>query len=573
MGPDSRFDSTRGFPGEGPEGKASIPWFLAVTTTRDLVDGKRRKLESGAATIPPTTRRLDFGAPFRRAPASGLPLGPPQADTALARFLKARNGCSTPSPLLAPAASGDTPVPRLPSRPTPAFACLRELQDFTNPLPPIPAGASLRKAFIIHFGGLHGMDAASFADVWRAAKNGYNQAHDAHFRRFHADFLAHNPADQFHPTGIKPGALVGFLRRERERGAAHPTLKDASASVATACAQASDGQVQLGTQDSVIRFLKMAKQSEAPDRKERMIVYPDVARLIQIAWQFGPNANIDLAQLKRKLVLLLMVDTAARPSDLWRVYCTTVGKYRQIEFFGDSEVRIRYFWPKEVDPFSSRTNATNTWFSQWVVVRSTTPASTDTVSCLRDYMARTADPAYYAAEYITQLASSVQPLFFAKTKDGVRQKCSVDHISVIVKAAILQAHITTMKPRHLRGASTSKIVALSPTALPIALGLGRWTTGRTFFQHYNAPVTLLADSERPESIGMHGQQLLRWGWDPIPPPLVTTDEYDSPSEFWVGQTIPRLGHITKFDEGRYSVARRQVTHCDLMGLISSARSR
>jgi hypothetical protein len=47
--------------------------------------------------------------------------------------------------------------------------------------------------------------------------------------------------------GIKPGDLVGFLRRERERGAAHPTLKDASASVATACAQASDGQVQLGT--------------------------------------------------------------------------------------------------------------------------------------------------------------------------------------------------------------------------------------------------------------------------------------------------------------------------------------
>ena len=62
-----------------------------------------------------------------------------------------------------------------------------------------------------------------------------------------ADFnMARNKVDQFHPMGIKPGDLVGFLRRERERGAAHPTLKDASASVATACAQASDGQVQLG---------------------------------------------------------------------------------------------------------------------------------------------------------------------------------------------------------------------------------------------------------------------------------------------------------------------------------------
>jgi hypothetical protein len=417
------------------------------------------------------------------------------------------------------------------------------------------------------------MEPASFTEFWKAAKNGYNRAHDAHFRRFHTDFLAHNKASQFHPLGIQPGDLVGFLRREHERGAAHPTLKDASASVATACAQASDGQVQLGAQDSVIRFLKMAKQSEAPDRKERMIIYPDVARLIQIAWQFGPNANIDLAQLKRKLVIFLMVDTAARPSDLWRLYCTTVGKYRQIEFVGESEVRIRYFWPKEVDPFSSRTNATNTWFSQWVSIRSTTPVSTDTVACLRDFMARTSDPALYAAEYITQLAATVQPLIFAKTKDGIRQRCSVDHISVIIKGAIAQAHIDTMKPRHLRGASTSKIVALSPAALTVALGLGRWTTGKTFFQHYNAPVTMLTQSAPPDSISMHGQQLLRWGWDPTPPPQVTADEYDSPSEFWVGQIVPHLGRIARFDDGRYSVARRQVTHCELMGLISSARSR
>jgi hypothetical protein len=78
-----------------------------------------------------------------------------------------------------------------------------------------------------------------------------------------------------------------------------------------------DGVVQLGSQNSVIKYLKYVKQSEAPDRKERMIVYPDVARLIQIAWEFGPNDNISVEQLKRKLVILLMVDTAARPSDIW----------------------------------------------------------------------------------------------------------------------------------------------------------------------------------------------------------------------------------------------------------------
>jgi len=144
---------------------------------------------------------------------------------------------------------------------------------------------------------------------------------------------------------------------------------------------------------------------------------------------------------------------------------------------------------------------------------------------------------------------------------------------VIIKAAISKAKLESMKPRHLRGASTSKIVALSPDALEIAMGLGRWTTGKTFFQHYNAPVTLLQTTDRPDSIGMHGQQLLRWGWDPIPPPNVTILEYDLPSSSWVGQSIPRLERISKFDEGKYTVARKQVTHGDLMGLISSARGR
>jgi hypothetical protein len=126
------------------------------------------------------------------------------------------------------------------------------------------------------------------------------------------------------------------------------------------------------------------------------------------------------------------------------------GKYRQIEFVGDTDVRIRYYWPKEVDPFSSKTNATNTWFSQWVTIRGTIPLSTDTVSCLRDFLARTTDPDLYASEFIPQITASVQPLVFARLQGGLRQKCSVDHISVIVKGAIARAKMDSMKPRHLR---------------------------------------------------------------------------------------------------------------------------
>ena len=366
---------------------------------------------------------------------------------------------------------------------------------------------------------------------------------------------------------------MGFLRRQHEQGAAHPSLKDAAASVSTACAQASDGLAQLGSQASVISYLKMVKQSEAPDRRERMITYPDVARIIQIAWEYGPNTNISLEQLKRKLVTLLMVDTASRPSDLWRLYATTEGKYRQIEFIGESDVRIRYFWPKEVDPFSSRTNATNTWFSQWVLIRGTTPASTDTVQCLREFMLRSANPDQFATVYLAQLADSVQPLVYAKTVAGVRQKCSVDHISNIIKTAISRAQISTMKPRHLRGASTSKIVLLSPDAMSVAMGLGRWTSPRTFLQHYNAPVDLLTQATCPEGISMNGQQLLRWGWTPSPPSDVSAEEYDEHFDYWVGRAIPRVGRIIKFIDGKYWVAKQQVTHGQLMGMISKARGR
>jgi hypothetical protein len=302
-----------------------------------------------------------------------------------------------------------------------------------------------------------------------------------------------------------------------------------------------------------------------------MLVYPDIARLIQMAWEFGPNGYISLEQLKRKLVILLLVDTAARPSDIWRLNCTLIGKYRQIEFVGENDVRIRYYWPKEVDPFSSRTNATNTWFSQWVLIRGTVPASTDTVSCLREFMQRSSDPEQFTPVYIAQIATAVQPLIFAKTKAGLRTKCSVDHISNIAKKAIAAAGIPTMKPRHIRGASTSKIVLLSPEATAVAMGLGRWTTAKTFLQHYNAPIDLMTMTPRPDSISLHGQQLLRWGWTPTPPLLVTAEEYDEPFTFWVGKSIPRLGRISKFDNGKYTIKQKQVTHGELMGLLSTAR--
>ncbi len=77
--------------------------------------------------------------------------------------------------------------------------------------------------------------------------------------------------------------------------------------------------------------------------------YPDVARRIQIAWEFGPSDSISLERLKRKWGILLMGDTAARPIDLWRLYAAIKASIARSSL---SAIPMSgyYFWPEEVDP-------------------------------------------------------------------------------------------------------------------------------------------------------------------------------------------------------------------------------
>ena len=198
VAPGHRFDSTRGFPGEGPTDLANIPWFLKDPSTRSLRDRKRHRSSAPpAATIKPRARG-----------------GRPSTDRKLSFALshghtKTRSRIGRAGVGIAPAVAGDrlttpgaTPVPQASPRKVRDFATPREQRDFLTPLPFVPAGQSLRRAFIKHFGGLRGMDPASFDEVWKVAKNGYNQAHDAHFVRFRTDFLTHSPLPRFNPTGI-----------------------------------------------------------------------------------------------------------------------------------------------------------------------------------------------------------------------------------------------------------------------------------------------------------------------------------------------------------------------------------
>jgi hypothetical protein len=94
-----------------------------------------------------------------------------------------------------------------------------------------------------------------------------------------------------------------------------------------------------------------------------------------------------------------------------------------------------------------------------------------------------------------QLEGSFQPLFHAKRVKGKLQKASVDHCSNVIQAGIDRCDVGSTKTCHVRGASALKTVQLVPEALPLTLGLDRWTTKAMFVQHCQAPVKETGDLE------------------------------------------------------------------------------
>ena len=151
-------------------------------------------------------------------------------------------------------------------------------------------------------------------------------------------------------------------------------------------------------------------------------------------------------------------------------------------------MQIRYFYSKEVDPGSARQNSSNTYFSSWVPVFGTVPVEIDTVTVMKDFLRRTTDAHLYQQVHVPQLQQMCQPLVFSTSRQGKLKAASVDYISHIVRDAIIRMKLGPMQTAHIRGAATSKVVQLVPTAEAAIMKLGRWTTPYTFRNHYQAPV-------------------------------------------------------------------------------------
>ena len=368
--------------------------------------------------------------------------------------------------------------------------------------------------------------------------------------------------------------MCDYLLHMKSRGEHFDTIRYASSSISMACTVASDGKIQQGKSRSVTSLLKGFRVTRPVRQKGTKGEYSDVVRLYEEAWNYGPTEALSLRHKKERAILLLAADTACRPVDLTKLFRVFEGNQRQIVFY-DGGVRVRFFYPKEVDPGSSRQNTTNYYFSKWVDIHSTTPASVSTPEILKEFLEASSGSAF-AHTRIPQFDSSAQPFVYArKDKNGKWLGASVDHIAKLIRDLMLNAGMKDMTARSLRGASPSKIYQLFPDMLQQSLDLGRWTTSKTFFDHYCCPVIIRSTGKPPASLCSNPQQVLRWGFKPNPPPRVSAKEYFLLPDHWVSKTIPGVGEVQSFEDGVYKVRHlgkcTELFHYKLMSRISEAR--
>ena len=282
--------------------------------------------------------------------------------------------------------------------------------------------------------------------------------------------------------------------------------------------------------------------------------YADVARLLEEAWLMGPNEALCVSRLHEKLVLLLSVDTAARPSDIANLFRTTSEVDTHIRFTGN-DMDLRYFGDREDDQNSPHTDLTKT-YAGWIRVHGTDPPQIDTVRVMRAFLDRV------RSDYL--LYGDLHA-FFGHMSD----ETYADHLSNITQSAINRADMGGMQTAYLRAASSCKIAQLVPNMRIESIRLGRWGSESTFAQYERPVVGVWAPV--PTSVRGSCQWILRHGFAPKPPPKVSRTEYEAAPTSWTGEYIRGEGRITPLSDGEYLLGGDRVSHRTLMQRLSHSR--
>jgi hypothetical protein len=224
--------------------------------------------------------------------------------------------------------------------------------------------ASHRMRFIWHFGSRKGIEEKVFTKRWGDSKNGYPHRYDAHFDKFRGWWGRSHPTTELSPANIRPGLLASYLTELSTTGIHHDTLRDVSTSISMACVEASDQQYQPGKSFTVSKLFE-GERRRRPVRRAGTGEYADMALLYEEMWRYGPSSAMTVGQKKKRIVVLLAADSAARPSGIAKLF-RKFDSWQQQIVFTSWGVKIRFFYTKEIVPGSARDNATGYWFTTWV---------------------------------------------------------------------------------------------------------------------------------------------------------------------------------------------------------------
>ena len=358
----------------------------------------------------------------------------------------------------------------------------------------------------------------------------------------------------------------------------HESVRRARTSISTAVANATLEQIQIGSDQYIVRLMKRLKVAAGISyKKARMTSFSDVAHLISTCALLGPDDALSLPLLHQKLVTLMSVDLMCRPCDLARIFRSfkASGRNEQIRFGHDLSMghrprlfyEVRMYDSKELDIGGSRKNATNDYFSWWVRVYFATNPYLCSGRCLQNFLART-DSSMVQAVDLKHAKIQAHPLFFGPLIDGTHSAPSATSLSALVKQLMdRDQHFGYMTPCNLRGAGSSKCAQLAPALLPVVIKHCRCTTPATFNKSYRLPVTCCAGpvvSNKPTVT-----DLLRHGLRLSPP--IDWSRFNQSPDRWIGH-ITAVGIVISFADGVYVVQNSSgrtanFAHSDLMSVI------
>ena len=349
-----------------------------------------------------------------------------------------------------------------------------------------------------------GLSDAAVTVALRRWSDGKGSSYDAGWRSW-AEYCTRRSISPTHPPTIA-ATVADWLSSMVVAGAKYSKFDNFRSSVCVLLDMIGSSN-QLATSPLV----KSMSRAAASDMN-RMPKYSDCLDLERVwdmfrAW--GPTATLSDDRLLAKAITSMMIDSAARSSDLarWQGWCTRSCALLPpgSSWATATEATLRFFRTKEVN-MAIKVGNRRSQFSDGIRIRKIRPkmvrdaAVLDTFTTLDCYSARVRDklPALPPAPTAPAAATPVHRAFFLALRPdrhGTHAFLGEERIAAIAKATLKEAGVDTVKfqAHAIRGETLSKLRALGWPSVEL-LPLSRHSTVKALERSYirRAPERVLA---------------------------------------------------------------------------------